>query len=151
MTKALFIDLKKVKVEASNGDVCFISFMDSINYQINEQTNNSFLNFLEDLFEKRYDGELDTIWRFNLYLTKKGFNSIFSIQLNRDKERERIGNRIKQLREEKNISAKTLAVESGIDAANLCRIEQGKYSAGFDILTKIANVFNCEIDFVKKS
>ena len=36
-----------------------------------------------------------------------------------------------------------------IDAANLCRIESGKYSVGLDILTKIGYALGMEIDFVE--
>ena len=49
---------------------------------------------------------------------------------------------------EKGYDAKTLASVAGIDAANLCRIEAGKYSVGFDILTKIAAVCGKKVDFV---
>ena len=66
----------------------------------------------------------------------------------RDKERERIGNRIKELRKEQNMDAKTLAQKIGIGAGNLSRIEQGKFSVGIDILNKIASVLQMKIDFV---
>ena len=69
----------------------------------------------------------------------------------RDKERERIGNRIKELRKEKDIDAKTLAKRIGIDAGNLSRIEQGKFSVGIDILNKIASALNMRIDFVPQN
>lgn len=62
--------------------------------------------------------------------------------------REEIGKRITQLREEKNMSQKELAESVGITQANISRIEQGKYSVGIDILSKIATVFRKRIDFV---
>ncbi len=62
--------------------------------------------------------------------------------------REDIGKRITQLREEKNMSQKELAELVGITQANISRIEQGKYSVGIDILSKIATVFRKRIDFV---
>jgi len=65
------------------------------------------------------------------------------------KERQRIGQRIRELREERNMDARQLASMSNVDAANLCRIEQGKYSVGFDVLTKIASVLGYKIDLVK--
>ena len=67
----------------------------------------------------------------------------------KNEERIRIGNRIKEIREEKKLEAKTLAMLTGIDAANLCRIEQGKQSAGIDVLSKIANAMGYKIDFVE--
>ena len=46
------------------------------------------------------------------------------------------------------MDTKTLTARSGIDMINQCRIEQGRYSAGFDILVKAAAVLACNIDFV---
>ena len=66
----------------------------------------------------------------------------------RSEERERIGAKIRQLREVKGMEAKQLAVLADIDAANLSRIEQGKYSVGLDILTRIANVLGVKVDLV---
>ena len=63
-------------------------------------------------------------------------------------ERTRIGKKIRQIREEKGIEAKDLAKLANIDAANLSRIEQGKYSVGLDILSRIAFVLGCQIDIV---
>ena len=66
----------------------------------------------------------------------------------RSQDRERIGARIRQLREVKGIEAKQLAALANIDAANLSRIEQGKYSVGFDILTRISHVLGVKVDLV---
>ena len=66
-----------------------------------------------------------------------------------NEERIRIGQRIKEIRSELHIEAKTLASLTGINAANICRIEQGKQSVGLDILSKIANAMGYRIDFVK--
>ena len=63
-------------------------------------------------------------------------------------ERERIGARIRELRKEKNIEAKILAQIANIDAANLSRIEQGRYSVGLDILSKIAFALGAKIELV---
>lgn len=63
-------------------------------------------------------------------------------------ERVRIGTRIRELRKEKNIEAKTLAQAANIDAANLSRIEQGRYSVGLDILSKISFVLGAKIDLI---
>lgn len=66
-----------------------------------------------------------------------------------NEERKRIGGRIKAIREEINMEAKQLAQITGIDAANISRIEQGKCSAGIDTLSKLANALGYKIDFVK--
>lgn len=63
-------------------------------------------------------------------------------------ERVRIGTRIRELRKEKNIEAKMLAQIANIDAANLSRIEQGRYSVGLDILSKIAYALGAKIELV---
>jgi len=63
-------------------------------------------------------------------------------------ERVRIGTRIRELRKEKNIEAKMLARIANIDAANLSRIEQGRYSVGLDILSRIAFALGAKIELV---
>ena len=68
----------------------------------------------------------------------------------RQGERTRIGKKIRQIREEKGIEAKDLAKLANIDAANLSRIENGKYSVGLDILSKIASAIGYHIDIVPK-
>ena len=66
----------------------------------------------------------------------------------RYEDRARIGNRIKEIREERGIEARDLARLVGIDAANLSRIENGRYSVGLDILAKIATALGKKVDFV---
>ena len=63
-------------------------------------------------------------------------------------ERVRIGTRIRDLRKEKNIEAKILAQAANIDAANLSRIEQGRYSVGLDILSRISFVLGTKIELI---
>ena len=63
-------------------------------------------------------------------------------------DRTRIGTRIREIREERGIDAKDLAKLAGIDAANLSRIENGKYSVGLDILSKIATALGKKVDFI---
>ena len=46
------------------------------------------------------------------------------------------------------MEARDLAKLAGIDAANLSRIENGKYSVGLDILAKIATALGKKVDFV---
>lgn len=63
-------------------------------------------------------------------------------------ERVRIGARIRELRKEKNIEAKILSQLANIDAANLSRIEQGRYSVGLDVLSKIALALGAKIELM---
>ena len=60
----------------------------------------------------------------------------------------RTGVRIGQLYEGKKMDTKTLTTRYGIDVVNRYCIEQGRYSAGFDILAKVATALDCKIDFV---
>ena len=46
------------------------------------------------------------------------------------------------------MDARDLAILTGIDAANLSRIEQGKYSTGVDILSRICVVLDAHLDLV---
>ncbi|WP_297694903.1 helix-turn-helix transcriptional regulator, partial [uncultured Eudoraea sp.] len=64
----------------------------------------------------------------------------------KQEQRVRIGARIRELRKEKNIEAKKLAQLANVDAANLSRIEQGRYSVGLDVLSKIALALGAKIE-----
>lgn len=63
-------------------------------------------------------------------------------------DRERIGKRIAELRKEKQMTAEELAAKTGLQRPNISRIESGRYSTGIDVLSKIAEALDCEIDFV---
>ncbi|MGN7818767.1 helix-turn-helix domain-containing protein [Chitinophaga sp. 22536] len=62
--------------------------------------------------------------------------------------RRRIGEKIKALREEEGISQVELAERTGLLKQNISRIEQGKYSTGQDILSKIATALGKRLDIV---
>lgn len=64
-------------------------------------------------------------------------------------ERVRIGLRIRELRKEKNIEAKILAQIANIDPANLSRIEQGRYSVGLDVISRIALALGAKIELTE--
>ena len=87
----------------------------------------------------------------NSRLYEDGYDMMIFVVMEpkRSVERQRIGERIKELRKKRNIDAKSLAERIGIDASNLSRIEQGHYSVGFDILSKIANALNAKVDIVE--
>ena len=148
-TKASFIDPKRVKVEIFTGETYILGFMSNYHYLLEEKTNHGFTNFLASLFDKYYDGSSDVIMNeINRQLKINNHEFIFYVINDSNEERERIGEKIKQLRENKQMDAKTLAEQAGIDAANLCRIEQGKYSVGLDVLSKIANALGTKVDLV---
>lgn len=62
----------------------------------------------------------------------------------------RIGKRIAEVRGIRNITQVELAEITGLKQSNISRIEQGKYATTLDVLYKIANAMNCEIDFILK-
>lgn len=59
-----------------------------------------------------------------------------------------IGQRIRQLREEAGMTQDQLAEQTGLLRPNINRIENGKYSTGQDILSKIAAVLGKKLDIV---
>lgn len=66
------------------------------------------------------------------------------------KERERIGAKIKELRAEKEISQRDLAELSGLSNSNIANIELGRYSVGLDVLSSIATSLDCTVELIKK-
>ena len=90
---------------------------------------------------------------FNKYRFISGWlrNDAFVVlEPKRSEERKRIGERIRELRKKKNLDAKAVASRAGIDASNLSRIEQGHYSVGLDILSKIASALGARVDIVEE-
>ena len=146
-SKARIIDDKMVEVIAPDGEV--FSVLASIGIYTNEETRHYQLHVIEYVFDKNYsdDKELMThnIWK-DLLLNGVSFMGMSSGD--KQVERIRIGKKIRQIREEKGIEAKDLARLTNIDAANLSRIEKGKYSVGLDILSKLASALGYQIDIV---
>lgn len=64
--------------------------------------------------------------------------------------REYIGKRIAEIRQAKGLSIRQLAEASGVNFANIYKIENGKYNVSIDILGKICEVLDCRIDIVEK-
>lgn len=64
------------------------------------------------------------------------------------KERQQLGKRIKELREQQGMTQQDLADKTGLQRSNIARIESGKYSTGQDILSKIAEALGKKLDFV---
>lgn len=89
---------------------------------------------------------IQNIWREAIQF---GIGNVLGISTGtRHADRSRIGARIREIREGRGMDARDLAKLAGIDAANLSRIENGKYSVGFDILAKIATALGKKVDFV---
>jgi DNA-binding Xre family transcriptional regulator len=146
-SKARIIDDKMVEVIAPDGEV--FSVLASTGKYTDENYRHHELHVIEWIFDLSFsqDKELMTqkIWNGLLF---NGISFMGMSSGNKQGERTRIGKKIRQIREEKGIEAKDLARLTNIDAANLSRIEQGRYSVGLDILSKLASALGFHIDIV---
>jgi hypothetical protein len=146
-SKARIVDSKMVEVTAPDGEV--FQVLCQVGAYLSEETRKYELHLIEAIFDKNFseDKELMTnnIWRESF---ARGVAFLGISSGDRQRERIRIGGRIRQIREERNMEARDLAKLAGIDAANLSRIENGKYSVGIDVLSRIAAVLGKKIDFI---
>ena len=60
--------------------------------------------------------------------------------------REYIGERIAEIRQAKGLSIRQLAEASGVNFANIYKIENGKYNVSIDILGKICEALGYHVD-----
>ncbi len=152
-----FIAPNKVKIVLPDNTYIAI-FATNYNYLVSRESGDGhFLRLMEAEFSMYMYGvprpDFNTgVRNINANLYRDGYEMMLHLLPDQDKqeERQRIGARIKELRQKQNIDARTLAVRAGIDASNLSRIEQGHYSVGLDILAKIANALNARIEIVEK-
>lgn len=63
--------------------------------------------------------------------------------------REYIGKRIAEIRQTKGLSIRQLADASGVNFANIYKIENGKYNVSIDILGKICESLGYHVDIMK--
>lgn len=82
-------------------------------------------------------------------LMSNNFEPVFSFQRDPAQNRVLMGDRIRELREQKNIDIMTLAFKANIQPNTLKRIEAGKFSVDLDILAHIAQGMGMKIDFVE--
>ncbi len=61
-------------------------------------------------------------------------------------QRQNMGASIRSMRMRRGLSLEQLAQKAGITRANLTSIEAGKYSAGLDVLNKIANALGVKVE-----
>lgn len=145
MTKVTFLDSTTIEVVAKDGE----KFILRTYLPVHHTKKNSIALSLAKQFDDNFSDDKSSMVYWVLMKMMAEDNFSFSYESSdRSKERERIGAKIRQLREEKGMEAKQLAVMTNIDASNLCRIEQGKYSVGFDILTKISQALGVKVDLV---
>ena len=149
-TKTSYLDPKRVLVETPQGEKFIIGFQSDMNYQWEQQANVPFADFLASLFDKHYRGDENVIMsEISRQLLIHNFEQVFSFQRDPIQNRVIIGDRIRKLREMRNLDLTTLAFKSNIQPNTLKRIEAGKLSADLDVLTQIAQGLGMKIDFVE--
>ena len=65
-----------------------------------------------------------------------------------EEQRQRIGQRIAELRNAKGMTQQDVADKTGLLRQHISRIEAGKYSVGFDTLQSIAEALGGTIDII---
>lgn len=145
-----FIDPNRAKIQLESGETYIVAFPGPSNYLSGDY----FILFLGWEFDLYWgtQGSIQEDYRLiNSHLYRDGYDMMLFVtpEHNKSDERKRIGERIKELRKKRHLDAKSLASRIGIDASNLSRIEQGHYSVGFDILSKIANALNAKVDIIE--
>ncbi len=145
MTKVTFLDSTSIQVVALDGE----TFTLKSHLPIHHTRQKSIAQSLAKYFNENFSNDKSSMvyWVLMKMLANDGFGFSYE-KSDRSVERERIGTKIRQLREDKGMEAKQLAMLTNIDAANLSRIEQGRYSVGFDILTKISQALGVKVDLV---
>lgn len=146
-SKAKILDRNTIEVMAPDGEI-FQVLRYTGRYH-SEEIRKYELHLVEAIFDNNFSDDkeqmFNSIWRDSF---SQGIPFLGMGWGNRQSERTRIGSRIREIRTERGIEARDLAKLAGIDAANLSRIENGKYSVGLDILSKIASSLGKKIDLV---
>lgn len=70
--------------------------------------------------------------------------------MNKEQERQRMGERIATLRKEKGMTQQDIADVTGLLRNHISRIEAGRYSVGFDTLQAIAEALDADIRIVPR-
>ncbi len=146
-SRAQILDRNTVEVQTPDGEL-FSIISDLAKYDSDEYKN-YVLHLIEFIFDRNYSEDKETM--INRIQREFLLNAVPSMGMNsgnRQDERVRIGRRIRELRERKRMEARDLALLTGIDAANLSRIEQGKYSTGVDILSRICVILDAHLDLI---
>lgn len=62
----------------------------------------------------------------------------------------KIGEQLKILRKQYNLTQEQLAVQSGVSFAFINRVENGKTSIRLEVLNEILDLFGCEVAIIDK-
>lgn len=146
-SRAQILNEHEVEVKTPDGEI-FKMWSDLAKYDSDEYKN-YVLHLIEFIFDRNFsDDKEEMVNRISREFLLNAVPSMGMDSGNRQDERVRIGKRIRELREAKRMEARDLALLTGIDAANLSRIEQGKYSTGVDILSRICVILNAHLDLI---
>ena len=85
-------------------------------------------------------------------MDRKTYESASEIvsQIDKEKERRRIGQRIADMRKERRMTQQMVADAAGLQRCHVARIEMGRYSVGLDTLAAIGDTMGMELDYVPK-
>lgn len=146
-SRAQILNRQTVEVQTPDGEL-FTIYSDLAKYDSDEYKN-YVLHLIEFIFDRNFSEDKETmIGRIQREFLLNAVPSMGLDSGNRQDERVRIGKRIRELREQKRMEARDLAILAGIDAANLSRIEQGKYSTGVDILSRVCIILDAHLDLI---
>ena len=137
----------QVRVEHPQGGVYVIGFSSTLPLLCKKEYSEAICIITDNFIKLERDDYFNYL---SQQLLVHGYVGPLYAGQDRDFDRERIGHRIRELREEQRLDAKTVAMKAGITPANMSRIEQGRYSPGLDILSRIASALGMQLDFVKK-
>ncbi|MBP5365208.1 MAG: helix-turn-helix domain-containing protein [Bacteroidales bacterium] len=147
MSKAHIVDNFTIEVKTQDGEIFKVN--STLAKYKSDEFKNYELHLIEFIFDRNYSEDKEQmIERIRNEFLQNAVHSMGIDSGSRHEERVRIGKRIRELREKMKMEARDLAMFAGIDAANLSRIEQGKYSTGIDILSRIAVILNAHLDLV---
>ena len=146
-SRAQILNDYTVEVQSPDGEI-FTMMSDLAKYDSDEYKA-YVLHLMEFIFDRNFsDDKEKMVNRISWEFIRNAVPSMGVGPGNRQEVRVSIGRRIRELREAKRMEARDLALLTGIDAANLSRIEQGKYSTGVDILSRICVILDAHLDLI---
>ena len=151
--------IENISFEATGGNNCEIKLQHSTGETTVIEFNTLSPMYMQDVYikalaiymKKHPDfSDKDIFGSLTIWLAQHNLNLPFGGQTYVNYDRQRIGKRIQELREERNWTPMQLSNASGIDVGNIIRIEHGKYSVPLDVLTKLAKSLGCKLVIVKE-
>ncbi len=138
----------EIRLQHDTGEATVLIFTSPYPMQVQQH----YLKSIRKLLETHPDlspNDDELLGLFTWWFVKCNLEPPLGVGKRKNGERQRIGKRLKEIREGMHMSARLLSMLSGIDPANITRVEQGKHSVGIDVLSKLANTMGYELDFIK--